>query len=102
MTRGTQGPTLGIVMDADTKTGLTGDSSPNPISSTVTQKSGSRAGLILGAIAVLFWSFGSALVFLGAQQAGTWPFVTISSLAAGVVQLVGRRLYQGELGTAIR
>jgi len=53
-------------------------------------------------IAVVFWAFGASLVFFGAQQTGTWPFVALASLVAGVLQLIGRRVYQGELGTAMR
>ncbi len=61
----------------------------------------SRTGLLLGALAVICWSFGASLVFLGAQQAGTWPFVTIASLTAGILQLIFRRFYQGELKSSL-
>ncbi len=63
---------------------------------------GSRLGLLLGAGAILFWSFGSSLVFLGARQMGTWPFVALSSLTGGVLQLGWRRVYHGELRSAVR
>lgn len=57
---------------------------------------------MLGAGAVLFWSFGSALVFLGARQTGTWAFVAIASLTGGSLQLVARLLYHGDLRSALR
>jgi drug/metabolite transporter (DMT)-like permease len=60
-----------------------------------------RLGLVLGSVAVLFWSFGSSLVFLGAQQVGIWPFVAIASLVGGGVQLIGWRVYRGEFRSAL-
>jgi drug/metabolite transporter (DMT)-like permease len=60
-----------------------------------------RLGLVLGGVAVLFWSFGSSLIFLGAQQAGTWPFVAIAALVGGGSQLIGWRLYRGGLRSAV-
>ncbi len=58
-------------------------------------------GLLLGGSAILFWSFGSSLVYLGAGEAGTWPFVAVGALLAGSLQLVFRRLYRGELRSAL-
>jgi drug/metabolite transporter (DMT)-like permease len=55
----------------------------------------------MGGVAVLFWSFGSSLVFLGAQQVGTWPFVALASLVAGGAQLIGWRVYHGKFGSAV-
>jgi drug/metabolite transporter (DMT)-like permease len=60
-----------------------------------------RLGLVLGGVAVLFWSFGSSLIFLGARQAGTWPFVAIAALVGGGSQLIGWRLYRGGLRSAV-
>jgi drug/metabolite transporter (DMT)-like permease len=60
-----------------------------------------RLGLVLGGIAVLFWSFGSSLIFLGARQAGTWPFVAIAALVGGGSQLIGWRLYRGGIRSAV-
>jgi drug/metabolite transporter (DMT)-like permease len=57
--------------------------------------------LLLGVGAVVFWSFGSSLVFLGARQAGTWPFVALSSLTGAGLQLVGRLWWRGELRSAL-
>jgi drug/metabolite transporter (DMT)-like permease len=51
--------------------------------------------------AVLFWSFGSSLVFLGARGTGPWPFVAISSLTGAGLQLIWRGLRQGELRSAL-
>ena len=59
-----------------------------------------RLGLLLGGVAVLFWSFGSSLIFLGAKQVGTWPFVAIASLVGGGAQLIGWRFYRGEWRSA--
>jgi drug/metabolite transporter (DMT)-like permease len=59
-------------------------------------------GLFLGLIAVMFWSLGAALIFFGAQQTGTWPFVTLASLVGGGLQLISRQVYCGELWSAIR
>jgi drug/metabolite transporter (DMT)-like permease len=64
-------------------------------------KSARRLGIILGLVAVVFWAFGAALVFFGAQQTGTWPFVTLASLVGGMLQLACRLAYRGELSTAI-
>ncbi len=61
----------------------------------------SRLGLSLGIGAVLFWSFGSSLVFLGARQTGLWPFVALSSLTGAALQLVWRRMSHGELRSAL-
>lgn len=63
--------------------------------------SAARLGIILGVGAVLFWSFGASLVYLGAREAGTWPFVTIASLTGGGMQMIFRRVYHGELRSAI-
>ena len=60
-----------------------------------------RLGLVLGGVAVLFWSFGSSLIFLGARQTGTWPFVAIAALVGGGSQLIGWRLYRGGLRSAV-
>jgi len=60
-----------------------------------------RLGLVLGSVAVLFWSFGSSLIFLGARQAGTWPFVAIAALVGGGFQLLGWRLHRGGLRSAV-
>jgi len=61
----------------------------------------SRLGLLLGMGAVLSWSFGSSLVFLGARQTGLWPFVALSSLTGAALQLIWRRLCHGELQSAL-
>jgi drug/metabolite transporter (DMT)-like permease len=60
-----------------------------------------RLGFALGGVAVLFWSFASLLIFLGARQAGTWSFVALASVVGGVTQLIGWRLYRGELRSAL-
>ena len=56
----------------------------------------------MGTVAVLFWSFGSSLIFLGAQESGTWPFVAVSSLTGGTLLMLARKLLKGELRTAVR
>jgi len=89
-------------MAADTHAELTGDPSPKAASGTRISTSAPKLGLILGALAVVFWSFGASLVFVGAEQTGTWPFVTISSLTGGFIQLMARRVYHGELRTSLR
>jgi drug/metabolite transporter (DMT)-like permease len=61
----------------------------------------SRPGLVLGMGAVLCWSFGSSLVFLGAQQTGPWAFVALSSLTGAALQLIWRRMSHGELRSAL-
>lgn len=60
-----------------------------------------RQGLAIGSVAIVFWSFSSALVFLGARAAGTWRFVAVASLIGGGAQLVGWRLYRGEWRSAL-
>jgi drug/metabolite transporter (DMT)-like permease len=79
--------------------------STEPAPSTATAPAGAansaRLGLILGSVAVLFWSFGSSLVYLGAKQAGTWPFVAIAALVGGGSQLIGWRIYRGDLRSAL-
>ena len=60
-----------------------------------------RVGLALGGVAVLFWSFASSLIFLGARQASTWVFVAMASLIGGGTQLIGWRLHRGELRSAL-
>lgn len=60
-----------------------------------------RIGLLLAAAAVLFWSFGSALIYMGARDAGTWQFVFVSTLTAGLLQLMFRYASTRELRTAI-
>ena len=60
-----------------------------------------RQGLGIGSVSVLFWSFASSLIFLGARQAGTWTFVAIASLIGGAAQLIGWRIYRGELRSAV-
>ena len=74
----------------------------NDVLSPEAKGSATRSGLFLGAIAVLFWSFGSTLIFVGAQESGTWPFVALASLTAGILLLSARRLLKGELRTALR
>lgn len=59
-----------------------------------------RTGLLLGGLAVVFWSFGSALVWLGAREAGTWAFVAIGSLTGGALQLGLHRAAGGKLRNA--
>lgn len=83
-------------------TGLRRESSAQAISEEGNPKSSARLGLFLGMVAVVFWAFGASLVYFGAQQTGTWPFVTLASLVGGVLQLICRRVYRGELVTAIR
>jgi drug/metabolite transporter (DMT)-like permease len=51
--------------------------------------------------AVLFWSLSSALIFLGARAMGTWGFVAVASVTGGLLQLVLRRVYPGELRSAL-
>jgi drug/metabolite transporter (DMT)-like permease len=63
--------------------------------------SGARLGLVLGAGAVALWSFGSSLVFLGAREMGTWPFVALASLTGGLLQLGSRRIHPGELRSSL-
>ncbi len=60
-----------------------------------------RRGLLLGVCAVVFWSFGSSLVCLGAREAGTWSFVAIASLTGGLLQIIFRRAHAGELRSAL-
>jgi drug/metabolite transporter (DMT)-like permease len=55
----------------------------------------------MGIIAVVFWSFGSSLIYLGAQESGTWPFVAVASLTGGTLLLAARQLLNGELRTAV-
>jgi drug/metabolite transporter (DMT)-like permease len=57
---------------------------------------------MLGIGAVGFWSFSSSLIFLGARDAGAWPFVALSSLTGAGLQLIWRRLRRGELRSALR
>jgi len=64
-------------------------------------ESSDRAGLALGGVAVLFWSFASLLIFLGARQAGTWTFVALASVIGGVAQLIGWRIHRGEVRSAL-
>jgi drug/metabolite transporter (DMT)-like permease len=61
-----------------------------------------RSGLFMGTVAVVFWSFGSSLIFLGAQESGTWPFVAVSSLTGGTLLLLARKFFNGELRSAVR
>jgi hypothetical protein len=56
----------------------------------------------MGTIAVVFWSFGSSLIYLGAQESGTWPFVAVASLTGGTLLMLARKVLRGELRTAIR
>jgi drug/metabolite transporter (DMT)-like permease len=56
----------------------------------------------LGTVAVVFWSFGSSLVFLGAQESGTWSFVAVASLTGGTLLVLTRKFLNGELHTAFR
>jgi len=56
----------------------------------------------MGVVAVVFWSFGSSLIYLGAQESGTWPFVAVASLTGGTLLLLARGLLNGELHTAVR
>lgn len=62
----------------------------------------SRLGILFGLAAVTFWSFGASLVFLGAREAGTWPFVAVGSLIGGAIQLLAWRGYRGEWHSALR
>lgn len=66
------------------------------------REANARMGLLLGAMAVGLWSFGSSLIYLGARQSGIWRFVAIASLTGGGLQLVSRQVSQGEIRTAIR
>ena len=70
-------------------------------SSIETSGSAARLGVLLGAGAVVFWSFGASLIYLGAKEAGTWPFVAVASLTGGGLQLGVRRAYHGELRSAL-
>lgn len=47
------------------------------------------------------WSFGAAFVYRGASEVGLWPFVAAASLLGGSVQLASRRMYTGELRSAL-
>lgn len=60
-----------------------------------------RRGLLFGALAVLFWSFSSALVYLGARELGTFQFTCLATLIGGTVQLVSGRIYHGEFRSAV-
>jgi len=53
-------------------------------------------------LAVVFWSFGASLVYLGAQESGTWPFVALASVTAGGLLMAARKLLHGELRSALR
>ncbi len=66
-----------------------------------TAANASRFGLALGAVAVVFWSFGASLVYLGAREIGTWAFVALASLSGGALQLACWRVYRGELRSAV-
>ena len=88
-------------MAADLNADFAGDPSSNVAQTSEALHFSSRAGLLLGALAIICWSFGAALVFLGAQQTGLWPFVTIASLTGGILQLIARQLTHGELRSAL-
>jgi len=62
----------------------------------------SRLGIISGLAAVTLWSFGASLVFLGAREAGLWPFVAVGSLIGGTLQLLSWRVVRGEWRSALR
>ncbi|MFA5865220.1 MAG: EamA family transporter [Phycisphaerae bacterium] len=61
----------------------------------------SRLGLLLGCLAVLCWSFGSSFVYLGARELSAWHFICLTTLIGGGIQMVFRRVRQGELHSAI-
>ncbi len=63
--------------------------------------SATRIGLLLGAIAVVFWSFGSSLVYLGAREVGPWQFVGLASFAGGALQMICWRVSRGEVRSAV-
>lgn len=77
------------------------EAAPGTAGASASATRATRLGLVLGCVVVLFWSFGSSLVFLGAQQVGTWPFVAIASLVGGGSQLLGWRVYRGEFRSAV-
>ena len=77
------------------------DPAPSTAAAAASATHSARLGLVLGSVAVLFWSFGSSLIFLGARQAGAWPFVAIAALVGGGSQLIGWRLYRGGFRSAI-
>ncbi len=58
-------------------------------------------GLWFGSAAVLVWSFGSALVYFGARDTGTWSFIAIGSTSAALLQFGVRRVQTGEVWTAL-
>ena len=60
-----------------------------------------RVGLWFGVIAVGLWSFGSSFIYLGARAIGTWHFVAIATLVAGALQLLSRKISEGELKSAL-
>lgn len=53
-------------------------------------------------IAVVFWSFGASLIYLGAQESGTWPFVALASITAGTLLMIARKVLHGEVRSALR
>src|SRR5437868_14437810 len=61
-----------------------------------------RIGLWFGIVAVCLWSFGSSFIYLGARAIGTWQFVAISTLLAGALQLLSRKISEGKLSSALR
>ncbi len=60
-----------------------------------------RLGLTYGGAAVVFWSFGSTLVYIGARKAGTWTFVAIASTFAAILQMLSLRVQHRNLRTAL-
>lgn len=61
-----------------------------------------RFGVSFGIAAVIFWSFGSSLVYFGARKSGTWPFVAVAALTGGALQVVFRMAWSGELRSVFR
>jgi drug/metabolite transporter (DMT)-like permease len=47
------------------------------------------SGVAMGASAVLLWSMSSACVVFAGRQLGVWQFLAITSLIAGLLQVVG-------------
>ncbi len=65
-----------------------------------TDKTATR-GLLLGLAAIVLWSLTAALVALGADAMGAWPFLALATLTGGALQMGFRRWHHGELRSAL-
>ncbi|MBN1556469.1 MAG: EamA family transporter [Phycisphaerae bacterium] len=54
-----------------------------------------RVGLLLGGLAVLFWSTTASLIVLGCSRMPVWPYVSLSALIACATQLTIHRTRKG-------